>query len=107
MEVERVQDIALKQKNANTIPEDFIRSKHEQPGITTVHGAVPEIPVIDLDDPDEGKINRSIINASQDWGMFQVANHGIPGEVISKFQEVGRKFFELPQEEKEASAKSI
>ncbi|KAJ4700628.1 Flavonol synthase [Melia azedarach] len=98
MEVERVQDIALKQKNANTIPEDFIRSQHEQPGITTVHGAVLEVPVIDLDDPDQAKINRSIINASQEWGMFQVVNHGIPGEVISKF-------FELLREEKEVYAR--
>ncbi|KAK1554347.1 hypothetical protein Q3G72_010976 [Acer saccharum] len=67
-----VQGIALKFKEK--IPEEFIRSKDEQPGITTVEGIVLEVPVV---------------------------NHEIPSEVISKLQQVGREFFELPEEEKE------
>lgn len=99
----RVQDVAL--KHNDTIPQEFIRSEHEQPGITTVHGAVLEVPVIDLNDPDQEKVHRSIVDASQQWGMFQVVNHGIPGEVIRELQKVGKMFFELPQEEKEKYAK--
>ncbi|KAK2659640.1 hypothetical protein Ddye_006173 [Dipteronia dyeriana] len=94
-----VQGIALKYKEK--IPEEFIRSKDEQPGITTVEGTALEVPVIDLRNPDEEKILESIVDASQKWGMFQVVNHEIPGEVISKLQLVGREFFELPEEEKE------
>ena len=33
--------------------------------------------------------------------MFQIVNHEIPSDVIRKLQNVGKEFFELPQEEKE------
>lgn len=101
MAIETVQAIVLKEK----IPEEFIRSQHEQPGITTVHGTVLEVPVIDLNDPDQEKVLNLIVDASQKWGMFQILNHGIPCEVLSKLKEVGTEFFELPQEEKEVYAK--
>ncbi|PNT48598.1 hypothetical protein POPTR_002G086700v4 [Populus trichocarpa] len=103
MEAERVQNIASTFED--TIPEAFIRSEHEQPAITTVHGVNLDVPVIDVSDPDEEKITRLIADASREWGMFQIVNHGIPSEVISKLQSVGRAFFELPQVEKELYAK--
>ncbi|KAK8642832.1 hypothetical protein V6N13_012163 [Hibiscus sabdariffa] len=103
MEVERVQDIASLSKE--TIPEEFIRSSNEQPALTTVCGTVLEVPVIDLSNPDEEKFVKAIVEASSNWGMFQVVNHGIPDETIRKLKEVGQAFFELPQEEKEAYAK--
>lgn len=103
METERVQNIASTFED--TIPEAFIRSEHEQPAITTVHGVNLDVPVIDVSDPDEEKITLLIADASREWGMFQIVNHGIPSEVISKFQSVGRAFFELPQVEKELYAK--
>ncbi|KAK6246168.1 hypothetical protein SCA6_009258 [Theobroma cacao] len=103
MEVERVQGIA--NFSTETIPEEFIRSTNEQPGLTTVQGTVLEVPVIDLSDPDEKKMLEAIIDASCNWGIFQVVNHGIPDEVIRKLQEAGKVFFELPQEEKELYAK--
>ncbi|KAJ0025472.1 hypothetical protein Pint_08223 [Pistacia integerrima] len=101
MAIETVQSIVLKEK----IPEEFIRSQHEQPGITTVQGTVLEVPVIDLNDTDQEKVLNLIVDASQKWGMFQIVNHGIPFEVLSKLKEVGKEFFELPQEEKEVYAK--
>nr|ALP48589.1 flavonol synthase [Erythranthe cardinalis] len=108
MEVERVQSIASLSKHANTIPMEFIRSENEQPVVSTVHGVVLEVPVIDLSDElsDIGKIVGSINEASREWGIFQVVNHGIPNEVISKLQKVGKEFFELPKEEKEVIAKT-
>ncbi|KAL3641286.1 iron ascorbate-dependent oxidoreductase [Castilleja foliolosa] len=108
MEMDRVQSIASLSKSDNTIPSQFIRSSDEQPAATTVHGVVLEVPVIDIggDSIDEIKIVESITEASKDWGMFQVVNHGIPNEVISKLQKVGREFFELPKEEKELIAKT-
>ncbi|KAJ4844347.1 hypothetical protein Tsubulata_025247 [Turnera subulata] len=100
----RVQAIASLAQD--TIPEEFIRSSNEQPAITTYNGpAVPDIPTVDLNHPDQDNVVRLIAEASREWGMFQVVNHGIPPEVIKKLQEVGKHFFELPQEEKEAYAK--
>lgn len=89
----------------DTIPEEFIRSENEQPGITTIKGKTLDVPVIDFNDPDEEKVLRSIIDASSEWGMFQIVNHDIPNDVIKRFQDVGKQFFELPQEEKEVYAK--
>ncbi|XP_012447575.1 flavonol synthase/flavanone 3-hydroxylase [Gossypium raimondii] len=104
MGVERVQEIANFSKE--TIPEEFIRTTYEQPALTTVQGTVLEVPVIDLSDPDEEKVVRAIVDASSNWGMFQVVNHGIPHETVRKLKEVGKAFFELPPHEKEAYAKS-
>ncbi|GMH00272.1 hypothetical protein Nepgr_002111 [Nepenthes gracilis] len=105
MEVERVQSISTLSVSVNKIPFEFIRSENEQPAITTVQGTMLEVPTIDLDDPDEEKLVALIARASSEWGLFQIANHGIPNEVIKKLQEAGKEFFELPQEEKEVYAR--
>ncbi|KAK9993238.1 hypothetical protein SO802_022941 [Lithocarpus litseifolius] len=103
MGAERVQDIAKSSKE--TIPDAFIRLETEQPGITTVHGAVLEVPTIDYSDPDEEKVLSAIEDAARNWGMFQIVNHEIPSEAIAKLQAAGKGFFELSQEEKEVYAK--
>lgn len=107
MEVERVQEIASLSSLKGTIPSAFIRLENEQPAITTIHGVLLEVPVIDLSNPDHQSLVASISEASQNWGIFQVVNHGIPSELISKLQNDGKEFFELPQEEKEKIAKPI
>lgn len=103
MEVERVQSIASLSNLANTIPSEYIRSDHEQPASSTLHGVVLEVPVIDLGADDS---HHRVSEASRDWGIFQVVNHGIPDNVIADLQRVGREFFELPLEEKELIAKT-
>lgn len=105
MEVERVQAIATMSKSMDTIPSEYIRSENEQPAMTTMQGVVLQVPVIDLGSPDEENLVRLIVEASRDWGIFQVVNHGIPDEGIAKLQKAGKEFFELPQEERELIAK--
>ncbi|CAH8270527.1 unnamed protein product [Arabidopsis lyrata] len=105
MEVERVQDISSSSLLTEAIPLEFIRSEKEQPAITTFRGPTPAIPVVDLSDPDEESVRRAVVKASEEWGLFQVVNHGIPTELIRRLQDVGRKFFELPSSEKESVAK--
>lgn len=60
---------------------------------------------MELQQADGEKLVREVAEASREWGMFQVVNHGIPPHVITRLQAVGKDFFELPQEEKEAYAK--
>nr|ABN79672.1 flavonol synthase [Rudbeckia hirta] len=107
MEVERVQEIASLSNLKGTIPREFIRLENEQPATTTIQGVVLEVPVIDLSNLDHQSLVASISEASKSWGIFQVVNHGIPSELISELQKVGKEFFELPQEEKEVIAKPI
>ncbi|PHU06549.1 Flavonol synthase/flavanone 3-hydroxylase [Capsicum chinense] len=109
MEVARVQSVASITNCMDTIPSEYIRSKNEQPAATTLHGVVLQVPVIDISDIDanEEKIVKAITEASKEWGIFQVINHGIPDEVIGNLQKVGKEFFEqVPQEEKEWIAKN-
>lgn len=106
MEVERVQAIASLSLSSDTIPAEFVMAETEQPAATTFRGPIPEIPTVDLSDPDEQNLVRSIAEASKEWGFFQAVNHGIPAEVIRRLQEVGTEFFGLPQEEKEVYAKA-
>lgn len=108
MDVERVQSIASVSKQADTIPSEFIRSETEQPAASTMHGVDLEVPVIDLGggSSDDKEMRKLMSEASRDWGIFQVVNHGIPDEVIAKLQRVGREFFELPKTEKELIAKT-
>ncbi|KAK7385228.1 hypothetical protein VNO78_30942 [Psophocarpus tetragonolobus] len=104
MEEQRVQTIAS-QSNDDGIVDMFVRAENEQPGMTTIHGVNLEVPIIDFTNPDEEKVVHEIVEACREWGMFQIVNHEIPDDVISKLQSVGKEFFELPQEEKEAIAK--
>lgn len=97
-----MQEVASAYKD--TIPPEFVRSECEQPAITTFQGPVPEVPTVDLGE-EEKVVVGAVAEASREWGMFQVVNHGIPEEVIGKLQRVGKEFFELPREEKEVYAK--
>ncbi|KAL2232423.1 UNVERIFIED_CONTAM: Flavonol synthase/flavanone 3-hydroxylase [Sesamum indicum] len=107
MEVQRVQSVASLSKNTDTIPSEFIRSENEQLAATTLHGVVLEVPIIDIgltDDSNEKMIVELISEASRDWGIFQVVDHGIPDQTISNLQQVGQEFFELPRAERELIA---
>ncbi|CAH9086323.1 unnamed protein product [Cuscuta europaea] len=105
MEVERVQAVANGlSKLMGTIPAEYIRSAEEQPAVTTVEGVDLEVPVIDMSE-EAAAVAEKIGDASREWGIFQVVKHGIPDEVIRELQRVGKEFFELPQEAKEAVAK--
>ncbi|VVB17901.1 unnamed protein product [Arabis nemorensis] len=63
------------------------------------------IPVVDLSNPDQELVARAVVKASEEWGVFQVVNHGIPTELMQRLQNLGKQFFELPDAEKEAVAK--
>lgn len=63
------------------------------------------IPVVDLSNPDQELVARAVVKASEEWGVFQVVNHGIPTKVIQRLQNVGRQFFELSEAEKNVVAK--
>lgn len=63
------------------------------------------IPIIDLSNPDQELVARAVVKASEEWGVFQLINHGIPTELIQRLQNVGRRFFELSEGEKNEVAK--
>ncbi|XP_051142065.1 1-aminocyclopropane-1-carboxylate oxidase homolog 11-like [Andrographis paniculata] len=64
-----------------------------------------QIPVIDFQGVDLGGSRRleivdEIRRASENWGFFQIVNHGIPGAVMDAILESTRRFHEQPKEAK-------
>ncbi|KAF3495308.1 hypothetical protein DY000_02055494 [Brassica cretica] len=63
------------------------------------------VPIIDLSNPDQELVARAVVKASEEWGVFQLINHGITTELIQRLHDVGRRFFELSEAEKKDVAK--
>lgn len=78
----------------------FIQETQHRPNLVPVEAE--GIPLIDLA---AAAVNSSylvswIADACQNWGFFQVINHGVPPESRRKIEDAERKFFALPLEEK-------
>ncbi|KAI4349069.1 hypothetical protein L6164_009711 [Bauhinia variegata] len=62
-----------------------------------------QLPIIDFADligPDRPRALKSLANACETYGFFQLANHSIPGDVVRNMMDVGGRFFDLPFEER-------
>ena len=63
----------------------------------------PDLPLIDMEGVDgerRGVVLRQIQKACEDWGFFQVQNHGVPLSLLKRMQEAAAGFFDRPWEEK-------
>lgn len=61
------------------------------------------LPIIDfaqLQGPNRSQVLKSLAKACEEYGFFQLVNHGIDSDTIQDIIEVGKKFFELPFEER-------
>ncbi|KAK9945093.1 hypothetical protein M0R45_010624 [Rubus argutus] len=89
------------------LPETYIFPLDARPGKLSTAPSISNysIPVIDLGSQghDRDQIIQQILEASQEFGFFQVINHGIPEVLLNDAMDVFKEFFELPPEDKEAS----
>ncbi|CAL2277865.1 unnamed protein product [Prunus armeniaca] len=64
------------------------------------------IPIIDFalltsGSPDQrAKVIQELSRACEEWGFFQVTNHGVPENLMQSMIDVCHRFFDLPEEEK-------
>eukprot|EP00253_Pinus_taeda_P012314 PITA_12314 len=104
--VESVQELVKRQKE--TIPERYIRRDDEQPTPTSLSDHQLDVPIIDMTKLSEGHQRereiKKLAKACEDWGFFQVVNHGIPNSLLDGVKRVGKEFFQLPLEEKQKYA---
>ncbi|KAF8395313.1 hypothetical protein HHK36_019256 [Tetracentron sinense] len=62
-----------------------------------------KLPIIDFSQfqgSDRPQVLDSLAKACEEYGFFQLTNHGISGDVICSIIDVSRRFFELPFEER-------
>ncbi|KMZ67345.1 Naringenin,2-oxoglutarate 3-dioxygenase [Zostera marina] len=81
----------------------FVRDEDERP--KDPHNVFSnEIPVISLDGIDDvdrrAVMCQKIVDACEDWGVFQVIDHGVDVDLISQMTSYAKEFFALPPEEK-------
>nr|AAX63401.1 flavanone 3 beta-hydroxylase [Solanum pinnatisectum] len=91
--------------NEKTLQTSFIRDEEERPKVAYDKFS-DEIPVISLQGIDDingsrrSEICEEIVNACEDWGVFQVVDHGVDAELLSQMTKLAKEFFELPPDEK-------
>nr|GEV87929.1 protein DMR6-like oxygenase 2-like [Tanacetum cinerariifolium] len=85
------------------VPNMYILPEPERPQSLVVEGCI-DLPVIDfaqLQGADKPQVLASLSKACQEFGFFQLVNHGIGNEAIGKMIDVSKRFFELPFEERQ------
>ncbi|KAI5684078.1 hypothetical protein M9H77_05306 [Catharanthus roseus] len=87
-----------------TLQSSFIRDEDERPKVAynQFSNEIPIISLKGLDDKDgaRNEICKKIVEACEDWGIFQVIDHGVDSNLISEMTKLAREFFALPPEEK-------
>ncbi|KAE9606636.1 hypothetical protein Lal_00026393 [Lupinus albus] len=87
-----------------TLESSFVRDEDERPKVA-YNKFSNDIPVISLTGIDEvnGRredICKKIVEACEEWGIFQIVDHGVDMKLISEMTRFAKEFFDLPSEEK-------
>ncbi|XP_022931615.1 flavonol synthase/flavanone 3-hydroxylase-like [Cucurbita moschata] len=80
----------------------FIQPIQHRPKLEPVD-PIDEVPTIDLSISDSRSVEQlvsDIASACENWGFFQVINHGVPMELVARMEEVTKLFFDQGVEEK-------
>ncbi|KAK8491627.1 hypothetical protein V6N13_060860 [Hibiscus sabdariffa] len=97
----------LRKTEPTQIPQRFVRDMSERPKLAAMVPSPNDIPIIDLsklvgsDRDEQGRQIVQLKTACEEWGFFQVVNHGIDSSVVENIEEVAKDFFMLPLEEKQ------
>ncbi|XP_068658700.1 jasmonate-induced oxygenase 4 [Aristolochia californica] len=97
---QRVQ--SLLECGLSDLPSQYIQPPETRPGSCrqTSDASVPVIDLFQFDQTRFDDVRQSIGRACQDWGAFQVINHGIPERLLDDIRSAGRSFFDAPMEDK-------
>ncbi|MFS7975300.1 putative non-hem dioxygenase domain, isopenicillin N synthase [Helianthus anomalus] len=86
-------------KTTQILPENYIFPVDQRPGSVKIP-LCQNIPLIDLS-ASQSQTVEEILHACQEFGFFQVINHGVSKDLIDETMEVVKEFFNMPEEEKE------
>ncbi|KAL9661026.1 hypothetical protein QQ045_025845 [Rhodiola kirilowii] len=87
-----------------TLEKSFVRDEDERPKVA-YNQFSNDIPVISLAGINEvdgrrAEICKKIVDACEDWGVFQVVDHGVDPDLVADMTKLAREFFALPPEDK-------
>ncbi|CAH1424950.1 unnamed protein product [Lactuca virosa] len=108
-QVVRVQ--SLSKNGIEAIPDSYVKPIMDRLSVVEESNEV-NIPVIDLSglNSDDAVLRKAtlelISDAGREWGFFQVVNHGVSHQLMSKTHKVWREFFQLTVEEQQKYANS-
>ncbi|KAL7601582.1 hypothetical protein Lser_V15G27115 [Lactuca serriola] len=86
--------------NIQSLPESYVFPLERRPGTNNIP-ASKDIPIINLENiygPERPEIVQHIIKASQDFGLFQVINHGVSKDLMDQTMRIFQDFFASPAE---------
>ena len=99
---------ALSQAGVSTVPNRYVKPTHQRPVYKSDQSGLDmEIPVLDMSDMwrnPEGL--KRVRKACEEWGFFQVVNHGVDHGLMERVRGAWREFFDLPVEMKRKYANS-
>ncbi|KAM1140065.1 hypothetical protein EV1_039768 [Malus domestica] len=96
----------LCERGLTRVPSKYILPVQERPDLGDTWNASKhnlKLPVIDftqLQGSNRSEVIESLANACEEFGFFQLINHGIKDDVILEMIDVSRRFFELPFNER-------
>ncbi|XP_021281410.1 protein DMR6-LIKE OXYGENASE 2-like [Herrania umbratica] len=86
----------------SSVPPNYVRPESDRPNLNevTFDHSIPLLDLQGLHGPNHSSVIKEIGEACQNYGFFQVKNHGISPEVIDKMLHVSKEFFRLPESER-------
>ncbi|XP_057421432.1 flavonol synthase/flavanone 3-hydroxylase-like [Lotus japonicus] len=101
MEVKKIVPFRFANNTALCLSPEFILPEEKRPCLCDV-SSMHSVPIIDLKGYDECEhgLVQKISEVSQQWGMFQVINHGVSPDLCRGVLAALLEFFQLPPEER-------
>ncbi|KAM1153215.1 hypothetical protein FF1_035703 [Malus domestica] len=94
------QKLASSWFDVQSVPQTYVHPPEKRPGNTVGVPPCKNIPVVDLGNDDRSHTIQQISKASQDFGFFQVINHGVSKKLIDDTMSVSKEFHAMPRKDK-------
>ncbi|XP_057436429.1 protein DMR6-LIKE OXYGENASE 1-like isoform X2 [Lotus japonicus] len=85
---------------SSSVPLSYVQPPESRPAATAFAASGKAIPVVDLGGHDRAETLMQILRASEEYGFFQVTNHGVSHELMEDTLNIFKEFHAMPAEEK-------
>ena len=84
------------------VKDKYILPPDQRPQLSelSLTASIPTVDLTDLEGPDRSGVIDEIRRACEDYGFFQIVNHGVPERLMEDMMNVAREFFEMPVQDR-------